>query len=94
MSCPVVASALFAGSGGETPSPVRVAQCQSGYYKNSSGNCVERPDQNPDGGTAVCRDGTQSHSQTRSGTCSGHGGVSHWSGWDREHATGSVTVSV
>lgn len=28
--------------------------------------------------TAICRDGTQSYSQTRSGTCAGHGGVEKW----------------
>ena len=32
----------------------------------------------PDGATAVCRDGTYSFSQNRSGTCSHHGGVSRW----------------
>jgi hypothetical protein len=28
--------------------------------------------------TAICKDGTRSYSQTRSGTCSHHGGVSVW----------------
>lgn len=28
--------------------------------------------------TAKCRDGTVSYSATRSGTCSGHGGVAQW----------------
>ena len=28
--------------------------------------------------TAKCRDGSFSHSTTRSGTCSGHGGVAEW----------------
>jgi hypothetical protein len=32
----------------------------------------------PPGGTAVCRDGTYSFSQHRSGTCSRHGGVATW----------------
>jgi hypothetical protein len=32
----------------------------------------------PPGATAVCKDGTYSHSQHRSGTCSGHGGVARW----------------
>jgi hypothetical protein len=31
-----------------------------------------------DGVTAICKDGTPSHSQHRSGTCSGHGGVREW----------------
>jgi hypothetical protein len=32
----------------------------------------------PIGATAICKDGTYSYSQTASGTCSGHGGVSTW----------------
>lgn len=28
--------------------------------------------------TARCKDGTTSHSTSRSGTCSGHGGVANW----------------
>ena len=32
----------------------------------------------PAGATAQCKDGTWSFSQNRSGTCSGHGGVSQW----------------
>lgn len=32
----------------------------------------------PPGATAVCRDGTYSFSQSRSGTCSRHGGVARW----------------
>ncbi|WP_409185306.1 DUF3761 domain-containing protein [Amycolatopsis sp. VS8301801F10] len=48
------------------------------YYRNSSGNCVHRPDSNPSGATAQCNDGTYSYSQHRSGTCSRHGGVKQW----------------
>ena len=32
----------------------------------------------PSGATALCRDGSYSYSQTRSGTCSHHGGVAAW----------------
>jgi hypothetical protein len=32
----------------------------------------------PSGATAKCKDGTYSHSATRSGTCSHHGGVATW----------------
>ena len=32
------------------------------------------------GATAVCNDATWSYSQTRSGTCSSHGGVYWWTG--------------
>jgi uncharacterized protein DUF3761 len=54
------------------------AAASDGSYTNSSGNQVERPDSNPVGATAICNDGTYSHSQNRSGTCSGHGGVAQF----------------
>jgi hypothetical protein len=63
----------------------KTVACPPGTYQNSSGNCVEHPDGNQNG-IAVCRDGTESHSQHRSGTCSGHGGVDHWSGWNQDHS--------
>jgi hypothetical protein len=47
-------------------------------YTNVDGNQVERPDGSSSGASAQCRDGTYSHSQHRSGTCSGHGGVAQW----------------
>ncbi len=47
-------------------------------YTNSNGNTVESPDGNTTGATARCVDGTYSHSQHHSGTCSGHGGVATW----------------
>ncbi|MGW4401608.1 DUF3761 domain-containing protein [Amycolatopsis nivea] len=53
-------------------------ECGVDYYRNSSGNCVHRPDSNPSGATAQCDDGTYSYSQHRSGTCSHHGGVKQW----------------
>lgn len=55
--------------------------CDSGYYINSDGNCVQSPTYAPSapaGATAECRDGTYSFSQHRSGTCSHHGGVARW----------------
>ncbi|HSW88828.1 MAG TPA: DUF3761 domain-containing protein [Candidatus Saccharimonadales bacterium] len=53
------------------------------YYTNSSGNTVHSPAYSnggsvPAGATAQCKDGIYSFSQHRSGTCSGHGGVSQW----------------
>jgi hypothetical protein len=51
------------------------------HYINSKGNCVARPLQvgsAPAGASARCKDGTFSSSQTRSGTCSRHGGVAEW----------------
>lgn len=55
--------------------------CTNGTYVNAAGNTVCRPEASPSvpaGATAVCRDGTYSFSQSRSGTCSSHGGVSRW----------------
>ena len=55
--------------------------CPNGTYTNTAGNEVCRPYDAPTapaGASAQCRDGTYSFSQTRSGTCSGHGGVSQW----------------
>jgi hypothetical protein len=51
------------------------------YYTNSSGQEVHSPAYSasvPAGASARCNDGTYSFSQHRSGTCSGHGGVSTW----------------
>ena len=62
--------------------PPTLVACQPGYEPNSFGTCVERPDNNPGNGTAVCCDGKESHSQHRSGTCSGHGGVCQWNDFD------------
>lgn len=50
-------------------------------YTNSQGNTVQSPthyDSKPAGASAKCKDGTYSFSQSRRGTCSGHGGVSVW----------------
>lgn len=51
------------------------------YYINVDGNAVQSPTyytSQPSGASAKCKDGTYSFSQNRSGTCSGHGGVSTW----------------
>jgi len=50
-------------------------------YINTKGNYVPSPrksNKQPNGATAKCRDGSWSFSQSRRGTCSGHGGVSSW----------------
>ncbi|MFI5608852.1 DUF3761 domain-containing protein [Amycolatopsis sp. NPDC051903] len=60
-----------------TPHPTSTT-CGTDYYRNSSGVCVHRPSTNPSGATAICKDGSYSYSQHRSGTCSGHGGVKTW----------------
>src|SRR5258708_5114913 len=51
------------------------AACPAGTYQASSGDCVEAPDSSPSNVTAICADGTDSHSEHRSGTCSRPGGV-------------------
>jgi cytoskeletal protein RodZ len=55
--------------------------CPNGTYVNVYGNTVCSPysaPTTPAGATAQCLDGTYSFSQSRSGTCSHHGGVSTW----------------
>jgi Protein of unknown function (DUF3761)/Glucodextranase, domain B len=57
------------------------ASCTNGTYVNAAGNTVCRPEQSPTvpaGATAKCEDGTYSFSESRSGTCSHHGGVAEW----------------
>ncbi len=56
-------------------------ECTNGTYVNSAGNTVCRPENSPTapaGATAECVDGTYSFSESRSGTCSHHGGVARW----------------
>jgi hypothetical protein len=53
----------------------------NGTYTNSKGQTVKRPENcssAPKGATAQCRDSSYSFSQSRSGTCSHHGGVAKW----------------
>lgn len=60
-----------------SPAPV----CTNGTYVNSAGNIVCSPVESPTvpaGATARCVDGTYSFSESRSGTCSHHGGVAEW----------------
>jgi hypothetical protein len=47
----------------------------------------------PPGATALCRDGTYSFSQTRSGTCSHHGGVATWLTPSATSTTGATTTT-
>jgi uncharacterized protein YraI len=60
----------------------RVVRAASEGYRSALGNFVPSPKPGtagaPPGATALCRDGTYSFSQSRSGTCSHHGGVAKW----------------
>jgi hypothetical protein len=63
------------------PTPAPAPSCTNGTYVNSAGNTVCSPEAAPSapaGATAQCVDGTYSFSQSRSGTCSHHGGVATW----------------
>lgn len=63
------------------PAPAPSTNCPNGTYVNSQGNTVCSPYSSPSapaGATAQCADGTYSFSQSRSGTCSHHGGVAQW----------------
>jgi resuscitation-promoting factor RpfB len=63
------------------PTPPPAPSCTNGTYVNSAGNTVCSPEaasSTPAGATAHCVDGTYSFSQSRSGTCSHHGGVATW----------------
>lgn len=62
-----------------SPPRATADECGSGYYWSTSHQtCVERPDNSTSDATAVCRDGSDSHSQSTRGTCSHHGGVAQW----------------
>jgi hypothetical protein len=63
------------------PSSPEPGECTNGTYVNSAGNRVCSPEESPTqpaGATAECGDGTYSFSESRSGTCSHHGGVAQW----------------
>ncbi|QXN96081.1 DUF3761 domain-containing protein [Nocardia iowensis] len=77
MRPPPAPAPLVAPPPASNPDPV----CGPDSYINSRGNCVRRPVEAPSapaGATAKCNDGTYSFSQSRRGTCSGHGGVASW----------------
>jgi hypothetical protein len=86
---PQYANCAAADAAGVSP----IYSWQSGYSSNLDGdhdgvaceagdpystNPNYTPPSYPSGATAICRDGSYSYSANRSGTCSGHGGVSRW----------------
>lgn len=60
------------------PPPILLSMCSGSEYENVDGDCIPRPSGESSGATAMCEDGSYSYSTHRSGTCSGHGGVSEW----------------
>jgi hypothetical protein len=76
------AAAAAAQQQAEQQAQQQQASCPNGTYVNTAGNTVCSPFQSasgpPAGATAQCRDGSYSFSQSRSGTCSSHGGVAQW----------------
>jgi hypothetical protein len=77
--------AFFTAVGGAmfivaAPAPTaRADDCSPGYYWSPAHQaCVESPDSSNSDVTAICGDGSDSHSLSHSGTCSHHGGVSQW----------------
>jgi hypothetical protein len=66
----------------ESPEPEPEPECTNGSYVNAAGNTVCSPEESPNGppagATAECADGSYSFSESRSGTCSHHGGVAQW----------------
>jgi hypothetical protein len=67
---------------GPSEEPEEEPECTNGTYVNAAGNVVCSPEASPNGppagASAECEDGTYSFSESRSGTCSHHGGVSTW----------------
>ena len=81
VTTPPVAQVTSVGTYVAPPPAPAQPSCTNGTYVNSAGNTVCRPEVQPSapsGATAKCGDGTYSFSQSRSGTCSRHGGVAAW----------------
>jgi hypothetical protein len=85
----ILSVALIAPLGGhaDTPPPIPAPSesqlVEHGSYINKDGIRVHSPahtknGEQPEGATAQCRDGSYSFSRHHRGTCSHHGGISHW----------------
>ena len=66
-----------------SPAPSESQLVVHGSYINKDGVRVHSPahtkdGEQPVGASAQCRDGSYSFSRHHQGTCSHHGGVSHW----------------
>ena len=73
-------AAIIAASFGQSSEAFAYA-CNNRHYVNSSGHWVHSSTCGggaPGRQTAICRDGSESHSEHHRGTCSRHGGVARW----------------
>ena len=92
-----VLSVLFVLAFGMVVSGEAEASCPRNTYQARSGNCVLRPHyarSMPSGASAVCADGTYSHSEHpyARGTCSYHGGVRSYIGAGAGSSATSATT--
>jgi hypothetical protein len=81
VTTPAVNEVLVVGTKAPAPVYTPAPNCPNSTYVNSAGNVVCSPYESnsaPAGASAQCSDGTYSFSQSRSGTCSHHGGVAVW----------------
>jgi hypothetical protein len=79
----IIAMPVVAQTAAPYQSPDESQLESHGHYRNNDGTEVHSPAKSlsgkvPVGASAKCRDGTYSFSRHRSGTCSGHHGVSEW----------------
>ncbi len=74
----VLAGAATAGPAAQPIAVHQITGCGPDSYLNADGQCIQNPGAAPAGATAQCSDGSYSHSEHPSGTCSGHGGVARW----------------
>jgi hypothetical protein len=77
----VTAVGTYVAPSAPVAKPSIPVNCSNGTYVNAAGNTVCSPYESPSapvGATARCGDSSYSFSQSRSGTCSRHGGVAQW----------------
>ena len=65
-----------AAAGADAVPPIRPEQMPA--TATSPARAIEGKHADPNGATALCKDGSYSHSHHRSRTCGKHGGVAKW----------------
>jgi len=71
----VLAMVTVAALAGFSSAPAQAYQCNTRHYVSSDRHVVHSPSCKSRNFTAICRDGSYSHSRHHRGTCSRHGGV-------------------